>query len=77
MRKLERLVEATIALIIFLWYATYVIKGRWPKGEAILSTCPYYAYYYAIDIMKERWPEAEGIIFSNPYYLRDYREKFL
>jgi hypothetical protein len=49
-------------------YARYVIKGRFPEGEAAIATDPYLAYVYARDILKGRFPEAEASIAKDPDY---------
>jgi hypothetical protein len=48
-----------------LYYATKLIKGRFPEGEAAIATspgCAAYAVDYAINVIKGRWPEAEEAI---------------
>src|SRR5574337_960408 len=50
-----------------LWWAVYVIGGRWPEAEPHIMKDPQYAYAYANDIIHDRWPEAEPHIMKNPY----------
>ena len=53
----------------------YVIKGRWPEGEAVVINDARYAYEYAKNVIKERWPEGEAVIATDAewayYYAQD------
>jgi hypothetical protein len=55
-------------------YATDVIEGRFPQGEAAIAKNPELAYYYARDVIEGRWPEGEAAIAKDPvwacYYAR-------
>ena len=56
-------------------YAMFVVRGRFPEGEAAIATSPYYAYEYAYNVLKGRFPAGEAIIFdgdSNPIYSYTY-----
>ena len=52
-------------------YATGVLKGPFPEGEATIATSPVWAYSYAKNI-KGRWPEAEAVIATDPKYAYVY-----
>jgi len=41
-----------------LVYATKVLHGPFPQGEAAIATESGYAFAYAIHILKRGWPEA-------------------
>ena len=43
-------------------YARNILGGRFLKGEAMILTDAYLAYWYAEHIVKERWLEAEDVI---------------
>jgi hypothetical protein len=58
-------------------YAKYVLKGRFPEGEAAIATDDtYYAYEYARDVIGGRFPEGEAVIATDPYRAKDYLEAF-
>lgn len=55
-------------------YALRIIKGRFEKGEAIISSEPFYAVLYAQNILAKdsswpykngRWPEAEKVMIKS------------
>jgi hypothetical protein len=50
------------------YYASIVIKDRWPEAEPYVMKDPYCAYHYSLDIIKGRWIEAESIISTSSYY---------
>ena len=39
---------------------------RFPEGEAVIATDPYWAYHYARHIIKGRFPEGEAAIATSP-----------
>ena len=49
-------------------YATTVIKGRFPDGEAAISRSAKYSYLYAMNIIKGRWPEGEAAISKDKHF---------
>lgn len=53
-------------------YAFSIIRGRWPEGEEILASDPYYSYKYAREIIKGRWIKGEAAIASNADYAFRY-----
>jgi hypothetical protein len=57
-------------------YATNVIKGRFPKGEAAIAKDPELAYNYARQVIKGRFPKGEAAIAKYPSYWKRY-ETFL
>jgi hypothetical protein len=57
-------------------YAEYVIRGRFPEGEAAIATVPAPAYYYARDIIGGRFPEGEAAIAKDPPYAELYLKAF-
>ncbi len=57
-----------------LWYATDVLKGRFPEGEKAIASDSQHAYWYAKDIIKGRFPEGEPAIASDPYYNNLYQK---
>jgi hypothetical protein len=59
------------------YYAIYVIKNRWPQGEAAIASSPAYAYSYARHVIKGRWPEGETAIASNPEYAYLYAKNII
>jgi hypothetical protein len=50
------------------YYATNVIEGRFPEGEAAIAKDPEWAYNYAENVIKRRWPEGEAAISKNPMW---------
>ncbi len=63
------------------YYATEVLKGRFPKGEAAIATDPYWAFYYATEVLKGRFPEGEAAIAKDhladfPNWAEDYLQAF-
>ena len=51
-----------------LYYATKLIKGRFPEGEAAIATNPIASYKYATEVIKGRFPEGEAVIATSPGY---------
>jgi hypothetical protein len=49
-----------------LYYATKVIKGRWPEGEEAIAKNPIASYKYATEVIKGRFPEGEAAIATSP-----------
>ena len=49
-----------------LYYATKLIKGRFPEGEAAIATNPIASYKYATEVIKGRFPEGEAVIATSP-----------
>jgi hypothetical protein len=47
-------------------YAQYVIKGRFPEGEATIAKDRHWAYEYAKNVIGGPWPEAEATIATHP-----------
>lgn len=60
-----------------LCYATKVIKGRWPEGEATIAKSPISAHYYARYVIKGRFPEAEATIAKDPRWACYYATKVI
>ena len=56
------------------FYAKYIIKGRWPKGEETIAKDPKWAYFYAEVVIRGRWPEAEKIIANSRWAYRYARD---
>jgi hypothetical protein len=59
------------------YYATDVIKRRFPEGEVVISKHPYYAYNYAATVIKGRWPEGEAAISKDPEWACYYAENVI
>ena len=55
-----------------IYYAIYVIKGRWPEVEPYISKDPKNAVWYAHEVIKGRWPEAEKYIADDYEAIYDY-----
>lgn len=61
-----------------LLYASKVLKGRFPEGEAAISQVPDLAFDYAKNVIKGRFPEAEATFlrhnsdWGNRNYLNRY-----
>jgi len=53
------------------YYASDVIKSRWPEAEPYIMKDLLWAHYYARDIIKGRWPEAE------PYIMKDSKVAYM
>ena len=53
-------------------YARFVIKGRFPEGEATIATDPGRAYEYADYVINGRFPEAEAAIATSPTWAYHY-----
>ena len=51
---------------VALYYATQLIKGRFPEGEAAIATDPIASYKYATEVIKGRFPEGEAVIATSP-----------
>ena len=49
---------------------------RFPEGEAVIATDPYWAYMYARHIIGGRWPEGEATIAKDPIWAEKYLELF-
>jgi hypothetical protein len=61
-------------------YAKYVIKGRWPEGEANILRNLEYAIWYTSDVIKGRWPEVEEAIINDPnrrYWILSYAKNVI
>lgn len=58
------------------WYATHVVRDRWPPGEPAIVKVPKHATGYARWLMKKRWPEAEPYIAQDPVYAPGYAIQF-
>ena len=70
MKKEEALKSANYSY----YYALIVLKGRFEKGEDIISKHPCYSYFYALDILKGRFEKGEDVISQNVYYSKLYKE---
>jgi hypothetical protein len=46
------------------FYATQILKNRWPEGEPTILNDAGVAYEYAKNIIHGRWPEAENILLN-------------
>ena len=57
-----------------MYHHAVKLKRRFPAGEAIILTDPYWAMYYAIDVIKGRWPAGEKIIATNKVWDAKYKE---
>ena len=55
-----------------LYYATKLIKGRFPEGEEAIAKEPIASYKYATEVIKGRFPEGEPAIATSPWYAVDY-----
>lgn len=55
------------------WYARYVLKGPWPKGEPAIAQDAYYAYGYASNVLEGPFPEAESVIAQDRIHARLYK----
>ena len=60
-------------------YARFVLKGRFPEGEAAIAKNPSDAYFYAKNVLNGRFPEGEEAIATKPgliseWYLKLYPE---
>ena len=49
-----------------LYYATKLIKGRFPEGEEAIAKEPIASYKYATEVIKGRFPEGEAAIATSP-----------
>ena len=58
-------------------YARFVLKKRWPPGEAAIVRDPIIAAYYAEDIIQGRFPLAEPGISRNRVAARYYADRVL
>ena len=61
---------------VISYYALYVIKGPWPRGEPIIMTSPRFVIAYAQHILKMRWPDAEAAIADDIRYALRYINLF-
>lgn len=59
---------AIICPLYALYYAKYVIKGRFELGESIIATDEEYSYYYAFDVLKSPFPLGEPVLTKSKYY---------
>lgn len=59
---------AIIRSLHALYYAKYVIKGRFELGESIIATDDYCAFNYAFDVLKSPFPLGEKAITKSKYY---------
>ncbi len=64
--------KSTSSPHILLWYASYVLRGRFSKGEDIISQYAYPSDFYAIRILKQRFPKGEPTISKNAYCSYQY-----
>ena len=55
-------------------YARDVLKGRFEKGEDVISKDAYYSYLYARYVLKSRFKEGEDVIITDPYYSKLYKK---
>jgi hypothetical protein len=58
-------------------YASYVLKGPFPKGENNLSKNPDYAYLYAKDVLKGPFPKGEDAIAKEAPLALSYAKEIL
>ncbi|WP_198328345.1 hypothetical protein [Methylovulum psychrotolerans] len=58
-------------------YAIVVIKGRWEKGEHIISTNAYASYDYAMNAIQGRWEKGENAMRSAEEHYQLYSQKYL
>jgi len=49
-------------------YAKLVLKGRFEKGEDVISEHPYYSFLYALHILNGRFKKGEKAISKDDYY---------
>jgi len=53
-------------------YALYVLQGRFPEAEFLISQNAIYAYLYAKYVLKDRFPEAEPLIAQCAVHAYEY-----
>ena len=66
------LIEALSSPGAAFWYASGVIKARFPLGEALIAQDSRYAYYYAKDVIRDLWPLGEAAIAQNAGFAYHY-----
>ena len=54
------------------FYATDVLKGRFPEGEAAIAKDSYWSYNYAMDVIDGPFPKGEAVIATDPYWAYNY-----
>ncbi len=70
-RKMEKILQNGDPKWAY-YYATNVIKGRWPEVENLIASDPYWAVYYAKDVIQGQWHEGESVIASSPKWAYFY-----
>ena len=55
-------------------YAYYIIKGRFPEGEATIAKNPQWAFFYAAEIIEGRFPEGEAAMSKDPHWASRYND---
>jgi len=58
-------------------YASFVLKGPFPRGENTLAQDSNYAYLYARDIIKGPWPKGEPTIATDFWSSNRYAQDVL
>lgn len=68
----KKLLDSTHNQTKAVWYATNVLRGRWPEMEEKIRKSAKCAVLYARDVIKGRWEQAEKYISKNTKYLSQY-----
>ena len=55
-------------------YALNILKGRFEKGEDVISKDAYYSYCYARDVLKGRFEKGEDVISKSDEYSKLYKK---
>jgi len=53
-------------------YASKVVGGEWPEGEAAIATDSHWAWKYVSEIKQRPWPEGEEAIAQDIWYKIKY-----
>ena len=75
-KSVEEFIEHSTAPEIVCWYARYILKNRFPRGEYIIAKDAEYSIYYARFVLKDRFALGENIIKSIPYAWMRYKNYF-
>jgi len=59
------------------WYAKFILKGPFPKGEDEMAKWLRYAYGYASDVLHGPFPKGENTIATDSYYSCLYAQNVL
>ena len=58
--------------IYAFYYAKYILKDKYPEGEAAIAKIPSYTYFYARDILKDRFVLGEDSFTNGSTYGEAY-----